>query len=38
MMKENDELWFKGTDVARILGYTDPDQAINKHEDAEEKR
>ena len=26
MMKGNDEVWFKGTDVARILGYTDPEQ------------
>ena len=37
-MKGNDELWFKGTDVARILGYTNPYQPIRKHEDAEEKR
>lgn len=38
MMKGNDRVWFKGTDVARILGYTDPDQAIRKNEDVKEKR
>ena len=38
MMKGNDEVWFKGTDVASILGYTDPDQEIRKNEIVEETR
>ena len=30
-------IWFKGKDVAKILGYSDTDQAIRKHVDEEDK-
>ena len=29
--------WFQGKDVAKILGYSDTDQAIRKHVDEEDK-
>ena len=38
MVRENNQVWFKGIDVARILGYSDTDQAIRKHIDVEDKR
>ena len=30
-------IWFQGKDVAKILGYSDTDQAIRKHVDEEDK-
>ena len=33
----NDEPWFVGKDVAEILGYTNPNEAIQDHIDAEDK-
>ena len=30
-------VWFRGKDVAKILGYSDTDQAIRKHVDEEDK-
>ena len=30
-------IWFKGKDVAEILGYRDTNQAIRKHVDEEDK-
>ena len=30
-------IWFKGKDVAQILGYTDTNQAIRKHVSTENK-
>ena len=31
-------IWFKGKDVAKILGYTDTNQAIRKHVDKEDQK
>lgn len=33
----NDEPWFVGKDVAKVLGYSDTAQAIRKHTDEEDK-
>ena len=33
----NDEVWFVGKDVARALGYTNPQKAIRDHVDAEDR-
>ena len=33
----NNEIWFVGKDVAKILGYSNPRDAINKHIDYEDK-
>lgn len=33
----NDELWFVGKDVATILGYANPNEAISDHVDDEDK-
>ena len=30
-------IWFQGKDVAKILGYSDTDQAIRKHVDEQDK-
>ena len=30
-------IWFQGKDVAKIIGYSDTDQAIRKHVDEEDK-
>ena len=30
-------IWFQGKDIAKILGYSDTDQAIRKHVDEEDK-
>ena len=32
-----DEPWFVGKDVAEILGYVDPNKAISRHVDEEDK-
>ena len=31
-------IWFQGKDVAKILGYSDTDQAIRKHVDSEDQK
>ena len=31
-------VWFKGKDVALILGYSDTDQALRKHVESEDKK
>lgn len=31
-------IWFKGKDIAKILGYADTDQALRKHLDSEDKK
>ena len=31
-------IWFKGKDIAQILGYVNTDKAIRKHVDAEDKK
>ena len=36
-IKENNEIWFVGKDVADDLGYQRPDNAIRKHVDDEDK-
>lgn len=33
----NDEPWFVGKDVAEILGYSNPRDALSKHVDSEDK-
>ena len=33
----NNEVWFVGKDVARILGYAKPENAISTHIDNEDK-
>ena len=33
----NDEPWFVGKDVARVLGYKNPQEAIRTHVDDEDK-
>ena len=33
----NDEPWFVGRDIAKILGYNNPNDAISKHIDDEDK-
>ncbi len=33
----DDEIWLKGTDVAKILGYVDLDQSLRKHVDEDDK-
>lgn len=33
----NDEPWFVGTDVAEVLGYKNPNEAIQDHVDSEDK-
>ena len=35
---ENGEPWFYGNDVAKILGYSDLDQAIRDHVDEEDRK
>ena len=30
--------WFKGKDIALILGYSDTDQALRKHTDIEDQK
>ena len=30
---DNDSIWFKGKDIASILGYKDKDQSIREHVD-----
>ena len=30
-------VWFRGKDVAKILGYSDTDKAIRRHVDEEDK-
>ena len=32
-----DEIWFGAAEIANILGYTNPHDAISKHVDAEDK-
>ena len=34
---DKQNIWFQGKDVAKILGYSDTDQAIRKHVDEEDK-
>ena len=36
-LKSDDEIWFIGKDVAKILGYSNPRDAILKHVDTEDK-
>ena len=31
-------IWFRGKDVANILGYSDTNQAIRKHADTEDQK
>lgn len=33
----DDEVWFVGKDVAKVLGYSDPNKAISMHVDADDK-
>ena len=36
-IKVGDTIYFKGKDVAKVLEYSDPDQAIRKHVEADYK-
>ena len=38
VIKDGDEIWFKGKDVADILGYKDTDKSIRNHVDVEDKK
>ena len=38
MMDKNDNVWFKGFDIASILGYAKPRNAILNHIDSEDKQ
>ena len=35
---KNKNIWFKGKDVATLLGYKDTDDAIRRHVDKEDKK
>ena len=35
---DNQNIWFKGKDVAQILGYSDTDQALTKNIDPEDRK
>lgn len=37
LLDKNNEVWFVGKDVAEILGYSNPRDAISKHVDGEDK-
>ena len=35
---DKQNVWFKGKDIALILGYSDTDQALRKHTDNEDRK
>ena len=37
ILEQNKEVWFVGKDVAKILGYTNPQKAIRDHVEAEDR-
>ena len=37
VVKCNDDIWFKGRDIANALGYENPGKAIRIHVDSEDK-
>ena len=37
VVKCNDDIWFKGRDIANALGYENPLKAIRMHVDADDK-
>ena len=37
ILDDNNKAWFKGCDVAKILGYVDKKQAVRKNVDLEDK-
>ena len=38
VIKHKDDIWFRGTTIAEILGYVNQRKAIRKHIDPEDKR
>ena len=37
VIKSNGEIWFKGKDIAKALGYSIPHKAIREHIDPEDR-
>ena len=37
VIKSNDEIWFRGKDIAKALGYSIPHKAICEHIDPEDR-
>ena len=37
VVKCNDDIWFKGKDIANVLGYENPGKAIRIHVDSDDK-
>ena len=37
VVKCDDEIWFKGKDIANALGYENPGKAIREHVDSDDK-
>ena len=37
VVKCNDDIWFKGRDIANALGYENPGKAIRMHVDSDDK-
>ena len=37
VVKYNDDIWFKGRDIANALGYENPGKAIRIHVDSDDK-
>ena len=38
VIKHKDDIWFRGTTIAEILGYVNQHNAIHDHVDPEDKR
>ena len=37
VINNNNDIWFRGKTVSKILGYTDTDKSLRKHVDPEDK-